>query len=976
MAANNILKKTVLIIFGSIIGVFALLFILSKFINVNVDSMGGNTAYPPYPFIQESNLVTYDYRFGMEELVDSASGISLTEDNFDYGSKVLNWTEDVQDQIDFTFNVDVAGDYYVSFDVLSNDDSVKPDEITLAVNDVTQDAYKNIRLLTQWAREGNELSFDTYNNQVYDQNVPYTIWNETLLRDQLFMDQYPLLISLNQGENTITLTREQGVFYLGDLKIYEAKRYMDYQNYLDLTQSTPAQNELITLEAEEYTFKNNISVIPEMVKSPSVSPFNSELNYLNVIGDSFNEVGNQLTYYFNVEQSGYYNITLKYKNAYYDNRDVFRNIYINHDIPFSDMSGYDFSYTSAWENETLHNDEGNFRFYFETGINSITLEADASSYKNDYERIQQIIEEITAYSIQLKKLTGGETDQNREWDIASFIPETQQLFDTWYNDLDQIYTHIQMLATNDKKSTEIAKQLELGLQKLFVLKSDINEIPHQTYMLSTGTNSLSQILSIVNTELIDQPLRLDKLYIHSEDVSVPKPSVFFGSEWIASMQIYQAASNFKATDDYDIEIWVNRSRYYISMMQQMTDATFTHDTGIKVKYSVMPNEQKLILANAADTQPDMALGVSAWLPYELGLRGAATDMRQFDTFNEVIKNFAPGSFLNMIHDQKVYGLPETQDFQVTYYRKDIMDALNLDVPNTYEEIEGILPTLQRYGMNYYLPLSGDSALKPFSATSPFIYQFGETMYSQDGFDVNIDSEKAMEGINTMVDLYTVYSLALQTPNFYNAFREASIPIGLSSFNTYVQLTFAAPEISNQWDIALAPGHEISPGVINRDNTGAAQSSIIFEKSQHKEEAWKLLEWWMSTETQTQFIYNLLVTYGDGFLWNSANLEAFKTLPIPQEHIDVILEQWSYLHEVPKVPGGYKLERELSNVWNSVVFDGVDVRSAVDDAVLLIKRELERKYQEFGYIDKDGNIIKPYIITTREDVIAWMEGEDS
>ena len=78
-----------------------------------------------------------------------------------------------------------------------------------------------------------------------------------------------------------------------------------------------------------------------------------------------------------------------------------------------------------------------------------------------------------------------------------------------------------------------------------------------------------------------------------------------------------------------------------------------------------------------------------------------------------------------------------------------------------------------------------------------------------------------------------------------------------------------------------------------------------------------------------------------------------------------------LHEVPKVPGGYKLERELSNVWNRVIFDGVDVRSAVDDAKILIIRELNRKYIEFGYMDKNGAIIKPYVITTIDDVKSWM-----
>jgi len=972
MAANKqLLKRIIWITCGSILSAFALLFILSKFISVDVDSMGGDTVHPPYPFITDAEHLGFRQHFSLDELGQTQS-LPLADDDKGYGSRVIDWNDDVQDIIEIEIEVEEAGDYFFGVDYLSDGTSVKPNEISVEVNGIITDASSNIRLLTEWMLTNSEVQFDIYKNQVYDQNQPVSVWNRVLLRDQLFLLDKPLVFSLNEGVNVVKLIKEQGEFLLGDLRIYDADINQSYETYQTLNPGEDVVDQLIILEAEQYTFKNNVSIIPETDKTPSVSPFSSRLNYLNIMGYTFSEIGNKLTYYFNVEEDGYYHVTLKYKNAMFDNRDVYRNIYVNGVIPFDEFHSYTFGYTSDWTNETLGSDDGAYEVYFETGLNSISIEVDASKFDNHYQTVQRIIDEISEYGIKLKKLTGGETDENREWNIGAFIPETQSLFNGWYDDLSIVYDAISTMSTISRKSTEIQKQLELGLSKLSTLKTDINEIPHRLNLLSVGSNSLSQILALINQQMISQPMALDKIYIHSADAKLPKEHVFFMKEWIAGFQTYQAASSFEVSDDYDIEVWVNRSRYYISMMQQMTDATFTKETGIKVKYAVMPNEQKLILANAANTQPDMALGVSAWLPYELGLRGAAANMREFDDFNQVIAQFMPGSFLNMIHDEKVFGLPETQDFTVQFYREDVLDALELEVPNTYQELISILPTLQRYGMNYYLPLSQDSALKGFNSTAPFIYQNGSELYSEDGFDVLIDTPAALNGINTMVDLYTLYSLPLQVPNFYNSFRESLIPIGVSSFNTYVQLTFAAPEISNKWQIALAPGVDDGTGYIRRDQTGAAQASVIFEKSDKKEEAWKLLSWWMSTETQSWFIHNLLVTYGDGFLWNSANVEAFKTLPIPEGHIEIILEQWEHLHEVPKVPGGYKLERELSNIWNRVVFDGVDVRSAVDDARILIERELIRKYQEFGYIDGDGNMIKPYTIITKEEVASWIE----
>ncbi len=71
-----------------------------------------------------------------------------------------------------------------------------------------------------------------------------------------------------------------------------------------------------------------------------------------------------------------------------------------------------------------------------------------------------------------------------------------------------------------------------------------------------------------------------------------------------------------------------------------------------------------------------------------------------------------------------------------------------------------------------------------------------------------------------------------------------------------------------------------------------------------------------------------------------------------------------------------MERELSNAWNKVVNDGVNPRVAIDDAVVIINREIRRKLTEFGYY-KDGERVKPYIIPTYENIHLWMNegGED-
>ena len=132
--------------------------------------------------------------------------------------------------------------------------------------------------------------------------------------------------------------------------------------------------------------------------------------------------------------------------------------------------------------------------------------------------------------------------------------------------------------------------------------------------------------------------------------------------------------------------------------------------------------------------------------------------------------------------------------------------------------------------------------------------------------------------------------------------------------------------------------------------------MIFENTDMPQEAYDFLQWWMSKDTQVEFAYTLQNRFGPEFRWNTANIEAFKELPYPKEHRDVILEQWEWQKEVVRHPAGYMVEREVSNVWNNVVVMGRTLRSELDGAAWEANREITRKLSEFGYIDKDGNVV--------------------
>ena len=71
-----------------------------------------------------------------------------------------------------------------------------------------------------------------------------------------------------------------------------------------------------------------------------------------------------------------------------------------------------------------------------------------------------------------------------------------------------------------------------------------------------------------------------------------------------------------------------------------------------------------------------------------------------------------------------------------------------------------------------------------------------------------------------------------------------------------------------------------------------------------------------------------------------------------------------------------LERGLSNIWNTVTFDGTPVRVAIDQEIIIINREIQRKMVEFGYLDNEGNILKPYNIRDVDWIQEQMDNAEA
>jgi ABC-type glycerol-3-phosphate transport system substrate-binding protein len=980
MAENRAIVKKVII---ASIFIVAIILLLLGNRNENIDYIEFSTEmnldddYAINKYVQIKNV--YSASNATESVIFTADTVFndvIGGDDYGYFQPLGN----LQTNEEITFNVNLleAGLYNIEIDFLDVSPTILPSEVSLRINDsLPFEESRAIKLSALWEFESTEFIIDRYGNEVMPSSVKVDSVQTTKLYDTTGLNQEPLVYQLNTGNNEITLKMISGNIFIGTIRLVPPKEMITYEEYLDLHQGD-LQAEQVIISASELKYKNTPSIRLRSEADPAAVVYDTKSMQLNAIdGYSFRNGDSTITYEITVPETGYYHLGIKYRQDYMMQMPVFRELSIDGEVPFKEASMLTFHYTKEYQNLLFQNEEP-FMFYLEKGTHEVSLRVILEPYRDAYETLIGIMDEITDLSLEIKKLTGNNPDQYRTWKLVDYIPDIEDRMDKWLNLLDQVSEHLITYSHHDNPG--VLTNLNLAKDQLEKLREDVDLIPSKMLLLADGNTSAAQMLGSIIQTLLQNGLDIQTIYLTGEDdLPRPKANIFVrSSESIKRFFLSFSKTNYQVTESTSgvIDVWVNHPRQYIEIMQLMIDNDFTENTGIQVQLSLMPDENKLILANAAGNAPDVALGVNHWIPYEFAIRGASLDLREFDGYEETVGLFAKGAMIPYAFEDGLFGIPETQNFWVTFYREDIyIDGLGLEVPDTWDEVIEVLPQLQRYGMNYYEPLALFRGFKPFVATMPFIYQFDGRLYSEDGISTEINSEESLVGMRLMTDLFTVYNMPKEIPNFYQHFRYGTLPIGISDLSTYLQLTIAAPEIAGKWNIALHPGVEKEGGEVVRWAASGAQASMILSNTDQPEDAWEFLQWWMSTEIQSQFAMRLQTTYGFEYLWNTANLEAFAQLPLPQEHINVILAQWEYALEASRIPGAYMVEREISNAWNTIVFDDKNPRIALDEAAKTSNREILYKMEEFGYV-VDGVIIKDYKVPTIYNIDDWLVGRDN
>lgn len=866
------------------------------------------------------------------------------------------------------------GDYSFLVESYVNSSGINDTDYSISINGTLMASKVSVRTL--WSNAVATFAKDRNGNDVMPSQVKRAAFQKEYVRDYLNRTAYPSTFHLPSGASTLSITVNEGNLLFGDCALVSPMAALSYEDYLTLHPGAIPTGSALTLEAEKPLYKNDNSMVYEASKDVNCTPYDTYSLLLNTTSLSKCDYGQELTYSLEIPSDGYYEIAANYSNSV-ANKATFVRLAIDGEIPFGEVANYPLYANGAYAMEAFGNAYGSnpYKFYLSKGTHTLSLALDGAIYGGLCDELSSIMDSISAIYLQLRTLSVQSGDTSREWTPDEGFPGVVDSLKASSQALKTIYQEVK-----ERNGSSILNEGNVYLSNAYTsldgLLKTPQYLPNNNSELAEGSGSIQSAIASASSFLLDGTLSLDRLMVApygDQSIFATQNGFFRFSEGVKSF-FGSFGKNVTSSSGDGLEVWVNRPTMYIDLMQNMVDSTFTKSTGIKVNFERLSDEGKLILSAAAGTTPDAVVGLSNWLPYELGIRSLSKNLRDFSDYNSVISRFAPGAMLPLVADEVGLGLPETQDFYVTYYRKDLFANAGLIVPDTWDEVINLLPTLQRKGMNYYIPLSSSTSSKSLMTTAPFIEQMGASLWSKnsDGtITTGVDSDQGLSAIKLMTNFYLLYGMSLQVNNFFDSFRNGSLPIGVSSMETYQKLQYAAPELAGKWDIALAPGVKDSAGTIERWEPGSATSCLVMKGSK-EEKAWDFLKWWDSASVQSEFANSLRNIVGAEYIYIPANLEAFDALSLPSAHKDVIRKQWNFMAEYSRVPGWYMLERELSNCWNNIVLQGENARTAIDDSVSLINKEIKRKMIQFGYLKADGSYQKDYKFSTIEEIEGWQK----
>lgn len=876
-----------------------------------------------------------------------------------YDGAAFYW-DDTLASVSIRVNIENTGLYVLAADYLPDGQNIAAIQrgVLIDGNSICADS-ENCPFLRAWEETGAPV-LDANGDEKAPAMRQVTRWRRQLLRDTNALYAQPLQFYLSAGEHVITLTNVSGVMSMGALYVLPVPEAVDYTAYLMAHPAMDYAGESIVIEAETAQERSERTIRRTYDADAAATPHDDHAIRLNTIGGERWENGwESITWRMEVPETAYYRIDLRTLQNTGEGLTIYRRLEVDGEVPFREAMAIPFAYQRDWQTLSLGKDEP-FRIYLTAGTHEITLRVVSGELSQSILALKTCSADLSALLMDISTIVGSSPDTNFDYELQNKIP---WLVPTMTNLRDMLEAQAERLRTLTGRQTTLVANLFSTVEELDGYLRELDTIPNASG--SDGALTVMQTnLASWYGELLQCPMTLDTIALSAPESPLQQKNSTFGQRAKATWLNFVASF----TKDYNsiggkdksgktISVWIARGREWGEILQEMCDEEYTPQTGVKVNVNILPSGSvgviggvsPILLSLVSGDAPNVAIGSDISTPVELAIRETVVDLSTMPGYNELADAFLDGAMEALRYNGGVYALPETMDFQLLFYRTDIMERLQLSLPDTWDELyTRVLPTLKQNNYDFYIPITtNSSATYQYCAFYTYLYQRGGDLYSADGLSTTLDTEESYAAFAQWTQNYTRYDLPREI-NVFNHFRAGDIPLFIGGLNEYLALKVAAPELYGKWDIALIPGTPQADGSINRSAIGALSTCILFDKGEEENElGWDFLRWYMSEDVQYRYGDEVEARVGLQARWFTANTDAFGDLAWDTKDLRLFEQAMRWMRNPRNVLGGYITGRQINNAWTRTVLSGQNEKEALEDAIREINRELARKQEEYG-----------------------------
>lgn len=883
---------------------------------------------------------------------EASEGFERLDDYMNFGNTCVFTAE--EGYVTYEITVPEAGYYNLQLSYFPV--KGKNNDIGRTVYINGQVPYEEARYLefTRIWQDAEEIERDSRDNDVRPRQEEAPDWITTYCMDSDGFYTDALYFYFEEGLNTITIESTQEPMVIGQLVIKQAESLPTYEEYKKNNEAfSLAEVESIKIQAEDTLYKSNSTLYPMPDRSsPLTEPQNAAKTRLNMVGGTnWHQNGQWISWKIEVPKDGLYEIAVKYRQNDNQGVTVVRSLEIDGEIPFEEASQLHFYYDNTWQITKLGNEEEAYQFYLTEGVHELKLQV---ALDNDLAEILRFVDESvinlnSAYR-QMLMVIGSSPDTMRDYQLETKVPEALEVLKEQYVLLQALEAYVDVYSQGSKGSQTAT--IQNLVNQLGIMTENPKKIAKQWSAFKDNIVALSSW----QLTMEEQPLEIDYLLVTSSDEELPNVKATLWQSVRHEIQHFLASfvEDYESIGDvYEgeeiLEVWIladgsvinsqsGSGRDQATIIKTLVDNYFVPDTGIPVNVKLV-NKDVLLSATLAGKGPDVALNVNGKEPLNYALRNAAVNLKQFDDFDEVTEWFYKDALIQFTYEDGVYALPQTMSFHVMFYRKDILEELDLEVPETWDEFYQALAVIQKNNLNVGI-------YPDYTTYAMYLYQYGGEYYSEDGIECALDSEEAIAAFKDWSGNYFYHDMPIAF-DFANRFRTGEMPLAIGDYTNYNYLSVFAPEIKGLWEFTVVPGYEKEDGTIDHTVSAWETASIIMETSDMKQEGWEFLKWWMSADVQTEYGNEIENTLGVAGRVATANLEALANLPWSSADYRQLEAQLSWVKAIPEYPGSYYLERVIKNAFYTVYDEAQDPREVLLDAVITMNDEITSKRQEFG-----------------------------